>query len=94
MEIKKNNMSKEDKKFFISLFFAQTGVLAGLIMFSPYYWSGQAQKLKELRAMAELSNSFEFKVNELDSESKIQKLKFGYEKKGIGVEKVNNLKTK
>ena len=88
------NMSKQDKKFFIALAFAQTAVLSFLIVFSPFYWSNQAAELKKLRHMVQFSQLLEVQTTNMESELKVQKLKQGFEKKGIGVEETFDLKSK
>ena len=87
-------MSKEDKKFFMALAFAQTSVLSFLIIFSPFYWNNQAAELKRLRSMAQFSQSLKEQTANMEAKLKVEKLKKNFEKKGIGVEEVFDLKSK
>ena len=87
-------MSKEDKKFFAALLFCQTGVLSLLIVFSPFYWLREAGNWEKVKERFQYRESLRQKVNEADSNFKVQRLKTGFEKKGIGVEEVVNLKSK
>ncbi len=48
-------MNNQDKKFLVALIFAQTGLLAALIMFSPLYWLKQAEKWEETKELAKYS---------------------------------------
>ena len=87
-------MNKQDKKFFIALAFAQTAVLSFLVVLSPYYWIKETEKWDELRAQVEFGLFLRDQTTNMESELKVQKLKQGFEKKGIGVEETFDLKSK
>ena len=87
-------MSKQDKKFLAALVFAQTGILSALIVFSPYYWLKQANEWEEIREMAQFGQVLREQTHQMESELKVQKLKRGFEQKGIGVEETFNLNRK
>ena len=87
-------MNKQDKKFLGALIFAQTGILSALIVISPYYWLKQANEWEKIREMAQFSQFLREQTHHMESELKVQKLKKGFERKGIGVEETFNLKGK
>ena len=87
-------MNKKDKKNLCALIFAQTSILSFLIIYSPYYWNIQVKNWEALESMAQLNNHFRKETTRMESNLKVQKLKRGFEKKGIGVEEAFNLKSK
>lgn len=85
-------MNKQDRKFVFALVFAQTGVLSLLIVLSPYYWMRDAKDWERIKGKIQLSELLEKQTGDMESELKVQKLKEGFENKGIGVEEVVDLK--
>ena len=87
-------MNKEDKKFLCALAFAQLGILAGLIMFSPYYWHTQVKRWDATEELAKYGLSLKTEVRNLESEEQVNALKRGYENSDIGVEETWELNKK
>ena len=62
-----SSMSKHDKKILIALVFAQTSVLAALIVLSPYFWIKKVEHRDDIRAQAEFGQFFKRTNNEYRS---------------------------
>ncbi len=90
-----SSMSKQDdKKILIALVFAQTSVLAVLIVLSPYFWIKKIEYRDDIRAQAEFGQFLKDQTMNIEAELKVQRLKRSFEKKGIGVEETFNLNSK
>ena len=82
---RRGNMNKQDKKFIAALVFMQTGILLCGISLSGHYWHHSFVRLMKIQHLYELSEHLKGRVNEVQSDIKMNTLKNQYEKKGIGV---------
>ena len=83
---REKTMNKKDKKFIVALVLAHTGLLITMISLSGRFWHNQFQECKKVNHLYELSQYMKGEVNEVQSDTRIKKLKQHYETKGVRAE--------
>lgn len=78
-------LSKQSLKFFIALSFAQTGILMCVILLSGLYWHKQSQEFKVLSEQIRQFSCTKVKMDQIHSDTKIEKMKDYFENQGINV---------
>ena len=78
-------LNKQNLKFFIALSFAQTGVLMCAIILSGFYWHRQSQDFQVLSNQIQQLSCHRDKMEEIQSDIKIEIMKESLKSQGIGV---------